>query len=216
MERTIRITGIGTAKRSPDTIQIPMTVNTKARTYEKAVKEASEIVSLLSEAVQRAGFSRNDLKTTGFSVDSEYSSKRDKNDNYVRVFEGYRCSHSLKIEFGFDIEMLSDVMKTISESGTCPELDIRFFVKDAKAIKAELLETAAIDANVKALALCRASGTQLGKLLSIDYSWSQIDLYSNTDFEVGTGIRALCESAPVFVPEDIEAKDSVTFVWEIL
>ncbi len=66
--------------------------------------------------------------------------------------------------------------------------------------------------------LTDASGESLGELVNIDYSWGQIN------FEVApmTKLSALGESSEIndsymmdIEPDDIEASDTVTIVWEI-
>lgn len=216
MERTITIRGIGRARTRPDTIVIPMTVESTNTAYAQAIESNVKQITLLREAVKKSGFRKEDLKTVNYIVQTVYHSEKDMYDNYRSVFDGYRCRHDLKLEFDFDTDRLGMVLKAVSESKVSPELNIRFTVKDVDGVTNEMLQTAAIDANVKALTLCRASGVEMGELVSIDYSWGEINLYSDTRLDMDCCNRAMDAGRTYDMePEEIETRDTVTFIWTI-
>ena len=218
MERTIRIKGTGKAKTRPDTVEIPMVVEGSGQKYEDAVEMAAQFVNVLRGRLEKVGFPAEALKTVSYDIDEETRSEKDKHGNYKTIFVGFRCTHRLKLELDFDSGRLGETLNAVASSGVNPDLRVKFLVKNREGVVAEMLRTAAIDANVKALVLCNALGVKLGKLLSIDYSWGEIDLYSHTNYECDDYI--CCESAPVYSsmaiePEDVETEDTVTFIWEI-
>jgi uncharacterized protein YggE len=98
-----------------------------------------------------------------------------------------------------------------------PKLTVAFTVKDATAINEEMLRSAAENAKRKAEILCTASGVLLGDLIAIDYSWGELDVRSDTRYDLGEE----CMAAPMMaksieiVPDDIDVSDTATFVWEI-
>ena len=60
---------------------------------------------------------------------------------------------------------------------------------------------------------------KLGDLITIDYNWSGINLYSITHYDITDtfeeadySVRSLDEN---ITPDDIKASNSATFVWEI-
>ena len=58
----------------------------------------------------------------------------------------------------------------------------------------------------------------LGTLLSIDYNWGELHLYSPTSCSVGSADLAETCGAPADMaiePDDIDVSDSAVFVWEI-
>lgn len=70
------------------------------------------------------------------------------------------------------------------------------------------------------LAQLRAAiaGVTLGTLLSIDYNWGELHLYSPTSCSVGSADLAVTCGAPADMaiePDDIDVSDSAVFVWEI-
>ena len=83
-----------------------------------------------------------------------------------------------------------------------------------------LRESACANAKAKAKAeiLTKASGVTLGELVSIDYNWGELHLYSPTRYEMEADCLMKISAAPTAMdiePDDIDVSDSVTFVWEI-
>lgn len=104
-------------------------------------------------------------------------------------------------------------MSVIAISKAKPKVDIAFTLKDDGEIKEEVLRDASNNGRKKAEILVSTSGVKLGKLISIDYSWKDIELYSDTNY---------CDSKPIskmssidIEPKDIKIEGSVTFSWEI-
>ena len=218
MNRTITIKGIGKLSLKPDQTVVSPTLKTVRADYDKAMDEAAKHLEQLRSAIAEIGFTKDDLKTTSFDVGTEYENERDKNGNYKQIFVGYRVTHGLKLEFDFDSQRLSKVLGAIAVCIAEPELNVQFTVKDKEAVDAALLQSACANAKAKAEILTKASGVTLGELVSIDYNWSELHLYSPTHYEMDPPCMARASAAPTDMdiePDDIDVSDSVTFVWEI-
>ena len=215
MNRTITIKGTGKVSVKPDLIIITMHLESHDYVYEKTMKLAAESVNILQNAIEKAGFNKDNLKTTDFNIRTHYESYRDKDNNYKSRFDGYICEHGLKLEFDFDTEVLSNVLTAIGEAMVEPNLNIQFSVKDKDAVNEELLIRATENAKRKAEILTKASNIALGDLISIDYNWGDLYLYSNTSYNMEDRCMAFKASAPDIEPDDIDVSDTVTFVWEI-
>ena len=87
------------------------------------------------------------------------------------------------------------------------------------SVNEELLSNAAKNARKKAETLCSASGASLGKLITIDYNWSDINIFSKADLRMeDTCALAMPTAAlpPIDIqPNDINVSDTATFIWEI-
>lgn len=218
MNRTITIKGIGKLSLKPDQTVVSLMLKTVHADYDKAMDEAAKHLEQLRSAIAEIGFTKDDLKTTSFDVGTEYENERDKNGNYKQIFVGYRVTHGLKLEFDFDSQRLSKVLGAIAVCIAEPELNVQFTVKDKKAVDAALLESACANAKVKAEILTKASGVTLGELVSIDYNWGELHLFSQTQYDMEDACMRMASAAPTSIeiePDDIDVSDSVTFVWEI-
>lgn len=218
MTKTITVKGVGNVSVKPDLIVVSMKLATEDREYDKTMELAAQRISLINDSLEEIGFEKNSVKTTDFNVRTNYESVKDKSGNYKSVFKGYVCNHNLKVEFDFDTKTLARVLSAISESLAKPEFSISFTVKDPSAVRGELLKAAVKNAKEKAEILCLASGVKLGELVSIDYNWGEINLYSDTNYEVGDRFmaKAACLSNIDIQPDDIKTTDTATLVWEIL
>ena len=218
MPRTITVKGMGNVKAAPDYIVISMNLESQNNNYDETMELAAKQIDYLNISLEAIGFEKESVKTTNFNVRTDYDSVKDKNGNYKRNFNGYICSHRLKVEFDFDTKRLAQTLYAISKCLATPELSIAFTVKDPSAVNKELLRSASINAKEKAQILCEASNVELGTLISIDYNWGVLNIISHTDYM----LEEKCMSMPMgamsdmeIEPDDIEVSDTATFVWEI-
>lgn len=214
--RTITVKGIGAVSVKPDLIVLRLSMETAEYEYDAAMKAAAEKIDFLNKALEAAGFEKKSAKTADFRVRADYDRLNDGKGNYSSVFMGYKCRHELKIEFDFDTKRLAKALSEISKCIAKPEISIDFTVKDSSAVSGELLKAAAKNAREKAEILCAASGAKLGELLSIDYNWGELHLYSATDYDVEGKCMMLGAADDMDIePEEIKARDTATFAWEI-
>lgn len=216
--KTITVKGVGNVQVKPDLVVVSMSLETIDVEYGAAMERAAGKIEKLDDALGKVGFEKHSVKTTNFDVHTEYDSVKNKDGKYERVFLGYECSHRLKVEFDFDVKRLADVLSALAACDVAPELSVAFTVKNPEAVSAELLRSATKNAREKAEILCNASGRKLGDLLSIDYNWGELNVYSDT----GYGVERAClmKASPSLQnidiePNDIDTRDSATFVWEI-
>lgn len=214
--RTITVKGIGAVSVKPDLIVLRLSMETAEYEYDAAMKAAAEKIDFLNKALEAAGFEKKSAKTADFRVRADYDRRNDGKGNYTSVFMGYKCRHELKIEFDFDTKRLAKALSEISKCIAKPEISIDFTVKDSSAVSGELLKAAVKNAREKAEILCAASGAKLGELLSIDYNWGELHLYSATDYDVEGKCMMLSAADDMDIePEEIKARDTATFEWAI-
>lgn len=164
--------------------------------------------------MKNAGLDPKNLKTTYFSIDSEYESYRDKNDDYKEKFVGYEYEHRTYIEFENDNKILGKVLYELAHCDVKVKFDINYTVKDKEKVKNDLLEKAVEDSTTKAKVLAKASGVKLKEILNIDYSWGEIDIYSSPMDDL-----MVCKAASTYdidiEADDIDVQDTVTITWTI-
>ena len=226
MDRTIRVTGRGKIYVKPDLIRLYITLDDTKDSYENALEESTIQFELLKDCFENIGFLRTDLKTINFSVDTQYENYQDKNKAWKKKLIGYKYIHSMKIEFDVDNERLGKVLYALSRLSSKPEFRIMYCVKNPEETKNRLLMNAIEDSKEKAKVLSQAAGVVLGDIVTIDYSWGELEVCSSP---IGAG---LCRSisSPVWgieeeefyggynidiEPDDIDVSDTVTVVWKI-
>ena len=220
MERTIRVTGRGKMNVKPDTIELNIFVSKVYPEYAEAMEASAEMTEVLKAAAERAGFDPRDLKTTGFSINMNYEGVYDEKGNWKNKFAGYRYDHNLALRFDADNVKLGKMLWELSDCGADAEISINHTVKDPEPVRNELLAKAVKDSRTKAEVLAAASGVSLGDIISVDYSWGEMQIYNRTVDNMTFGGAAKMSMTEESFDMDIEAddihiRDTVTVIWEI-
>lgn len=215
--RTIRVTGKGQLRVKPDQTRITLSLEGLYPEYGETLRRSNQDTERIKDLLMELGFTRTDLKTLNFNVDTEYESYQVKN-TYKQRFVGYKYYHQMKVEFDSDNARLGKVLYALAKCPLQPEIRLSYTVKDPEAAKNQLLTKAVADAQAKAQVLTQAAGVTLKDIQSIDYSWDRID------FEIQPMNRMLMakecadEAAGIDIdidPDDIDVSDTVTVLWEI-
>ena len=216
-ERVITVKGQGTVSMAPDCIEIDINLSETYSTYEKSMEAAAESLEEIREALKPLGFDKKNIKTSKFNINSKYDSKRDKDGNYTRYFVGYEYNNKLSVEFDNDNKKLGKVLYALSKCSSAPEFSIKYKMKDYSEMKEILLERSVADAKKKALIMSKAAGVTLGEIISIDYSWSEINIYHDDNVIYESMER--CESSIEAIDlqaDNLSTSDTVTVTWEIV
>lgn len=221
MERTIRVTGKGNLSVKPDTIRLIMTMEGAQKEYDMALEESADMTRDLEKIFYNLGFDTKDIKTLRFDVRTLYEEYQAKDKSWKKRFEGYGHRHCMKLEFPADDKRLGRILYLLGHSDVKPEFQIEYTVADPEACKNQLLENAVADSKRKAEVLAKAAGVKLGNLVTIDYSWAEIDFISrpidNMRLE-DCRMRSYGSKEAYDIdinPDDIDVTDTVMVVWEI-
>lgn len=218
MERTIRVTGKGRVSVKPDMVRINMTIEDVLPEYDKAISRSAQATESLKDIFVAFGFERSDLKTKHFHINTEYESYRDKNNDWKQKFVGYKYVHRMKLEFPSDNELLGKILYAVAHAPAKPEFSIEYTVSDPESSKNILLANAIKDSKEKAIVLCDAAEVELGEIITIDYSWGEIDFVTRPMESDLCEMRMMEAPGSYNIdiePDDIDVTDTVTAVWKI-
>lgn len=223
MERTIRVTGKGNLSIKPDTIRLVMTMEGMEQEYNKAIQCSADMTEQIKSMFERLGFVKDEIKTLYFNVNAEFESYQTKDKSWKRRFEGYKFIHRIKVEFPVDNIRLGKILYELSHCPIRPEFCIEYTVADPEKCKNDLLANAVIDSKQKAEVLVEAAGVSLGNIVTIDYSWGEIEFISrpieHMMLEECCARNSIDESGAGYNidinPDDIDVSDNVTVVWTI-
>lgn len=208
-ERTITVTGQSKLSIPPDSIVINMILTTLKEEYNEAIEAAGEDLNELRKCLNTVGFTKEEIKTTDFQVNTRYENVKDNSENFKRVFKGYEVINRLRVEFPEDPIKLAKVLNSLSGCSAKPEFSISYEIKDKKEFEERLIQAAIIDATSKAEKMV-AARVKLGKLIKIDGGNSFIGSANNR-------LMALKESDASLdlEPANITGEASVTMMWRI-
>lgn len=224
--RTIHVTGKGMLKVHPDMTMITMDLEGQYPNYDETLRHSAEDTEDLKKILSGFGFERSDLKTLSFDIDPDFESYEERRGNqkqYKRRLVGYKFTHRLKVKFPSDNDRLGKILYALANCPLKPEFRISYTVKDQESAKNELLSRAIADAKEKTKVLTAAAGISLGDIQAIDYSWGEINfdispmrkLMECVDYEMEPTLGSKPYAIDI-EPDDIEAADTVTVIWEII
>lgn len=219
MDKTIKITGKGKVSVKPDIIRLNMTMEESYKEYEVTLRQSSETTKILKELFVSLGFKNDDLKTRSFDINTKYESYKAKDQSWKKRLIGYTYTHHMFIEFDADTKKLGEILYALAHSVITPEISIEYTVSDPEKHKDKLLKNAIEDSKHKAEVLANAADVKLGDIVSIDYSWGEINFVSepiqNFAFASAEKTTGRVGYDIDIEADDIDVTDTVTVIWNI-
>jgi len=183
-QRTISVTGSGTARLTPDIVIITLGVQTQADQVARAVQDNNARSSRVMEAIKEAGVAAGDVQTSNFSVSSQLTYDTLGNPTgEVNYFVSNTVTITLR-----EISKLGDLLQSALENGANSVQNVTYSVEDpSEALDKARLE-AIQDAQAQAAQLATAAGAQLGPMFSLnEYSPIPAPFYAAPTFGKGGG-----------------------------
>ena len=187
--------------------------------YGTEITPSSETTKILKELFVSLGFKKDDLKTRSFGINTKYESYKAKDQSWKKRLIGYTYTHHMLIEFDADNNKLGEILYALAHSVITPEISIEYTASDAERYKDELLKNAIEDSKHKAKVLEHAADVELGDIVSIDYSWGEINFVSEPiqNFAFASAEKTI--DSPGYdidiEADDIDVTDTVTVIWNI-
>ena len=210
---TIRTEGMAEIKAVPDIVGIYFNIETNGLTAKEAKDKNSEIVDAVINSLINFGFERDRITTQNFNIYEDY-----EYDDGKRISNGYKTTHSLKVELKTeDTEKSGEVIDIGIDSGaTISYINFELSLDKQNKYKALALSQATEDARIKAEAISDGLNKNLGKLVSI-YD-SSFDYYPWRTYE-SVGIASIdiadAKSATSIQPGEQTISARITAVYRI-
>lgn len=211
---TISITGQAYMECAPNELFIFLRIKEKDMdSAENARNKAATTIDKVLRALERLGFTDDDIGTTRYNIEPKYEWE-----NHVKVFKGYHVTVTIKVTLEKDeFDLSGKVIDEAVYAGSYVD-SISFGLSKEKRndIKIHLLAQAAKDGKLKAETIVNALGDKLGDVKSInsnEYNYQPQTYWRNSyDKEMSYG-----ESVPTTImPSDLTISAEVKMVFEIL
>lgn len=161
--RTIRVSGVGEIRAVPDMATVQFAVETTGLTAQDAGQSNADQMDRVVQALIRAGVTRQDIQTSGYSVYPEYAMQRGGELDPPRI-TGYRATNQV----GVRTRQLTQV-GTLIDAGLAAGANrlngVGFELKDSQAAEAQALTLAVQNATTSARTMATALGVTLGSIL---------------------------------------------------
>lgn len=208
-QRTVSVSGAGTAYLVPDIAYIYVGVHTEKPSAAEAVKENNAQTQKMIDALREFGIDAKDIRTTSFSIWPQ-----DKYDPMTGTPTGqkvYVVDNTVYVTIR-DLDKLGELLDTVIAAGANTVNSIQFDVADKDAALKQARADAVKDAKVKAQELADAAGVKLGEVQTIGFFDSvSYPVYNGK----GGGGGAAAEAAVPIQPGQLTFTVTVNVTYEI-
>ena len=191
-ERTLSVTGTGTANLTPDIAYVNIGVHTESETADEAVAENNAQTQEVIQALTDSGIDAKDIRTSSFSIYP--MDKYDPATGQPTGEKTYVVDNTVYVTVR-DLEQLGDLLDTAIQAGANTVNSVQFDVADKDKALAPARDAAVKDANAKAQELATSAGVQLGELISVSYQDTPV--YPVYDGRGGGGAAAEAAAVPI-------------------
>ncbi|MEM4182131.1 MAG: SIMPL domain-containing protein [Candidatus Pacearchaeota archaeon] len=166
---TISSTGEAEISVIPDKVVLYLNIETNGSNSKEANEKNSKIYDDLIDSLEKIGIKKEEIKTSSFNIfeDVEWTS-------YGKKSRGWKAVHSLEIKLNStEGEKIGKVIDEVVGVGAIISWINFELSKDLEIkTKAEAIKLASQDARARAEALVSGQGRKIGKLISIEESFS--------------------------------------------
>lgn len=155
----IEVTGSADVKVMPDRALVFVSVQNRGRTAALAGQENARRAAAVQEAIRAAGVAREQLSTSDYSVQPQYTYPANK----PPELNGYQAGNTVRVEVRA-LENVGKVIDAALAAGATNIGSVSFYVSNLDAVRREALAAATRDARLSAEAMAVAAGGRLGSL----------------------------------------------------
>lgn len=196
-QRTINVSGSGTASARPDEVVLRLGVETTAETAREAVSENSQQMAAVIDALREAGIPDENIQTQTIRLRAQYETVRtDVAGVTQRELVGYTATNVVAARTA-DLEAVGQLLDEAVEAGANRIEGLRFELSDPVELLEQARAAAWQDAEAKAEQLASLAGVELAEVLTIDEA-------TTAPRPVG---RVAVEAAEMAVPIEPGAED---------
>ncbi|MEM9630666.1 MAG: SIMPL domain-containing protein [Pseudomonadota bacterium] len=169
---SITMEGRGTVSVAPDMAVITTNVVTTAKTAAEALSENSASITKVIDAIKGAGIEAKDIQTRGFGIYPRYEQVKGGSNRQPNIV-GYEIRNGVEVSVR-DLTKLGGLLTLVVESGANSVDGIRFEVSDPEKKLDEARKKAVEAARHKAEIFASAAGVELGNIMTIAETGTQM------------------------------------------
>lgn len=180
----VSVAGMGMVTITPDAASISVGVNVMQKNLSEAQAAATSQMESVIATLIAAGVDEKDIQTTNYSVSIMQNYD---NNGYPSEIIGFQVNNQVNVTIR-EIDKLGGILDQVVAAGANSIYGISFIVTDSTAAASQARAAAIADAMAKAEEIAAATGTRLGRLVSVSESYSPPPM--PVDFYGGAGEMA--------------------------
>lgn|SRR5690554_1531167 len=202
-EGSLNVSGKAVVSGTPDIAYISLGVETRGDSAQQAAAENATLMTQVMEALKRLGLVESDLSTSGYNVYSYQQTNR--NDANAETTTIYVVQNRIDIKTR-DLTGVGEIIDTAIEAGANQIQGIQFDIEDKQAMQLQALENAIQQARMKAEAMAKGAGINLGGIKVITEQHTSYIPYNDT---AALRTFAMAEAKTQITPGDVEVTADV-------
>lgn len=164
LQRTIAVSGTGTATLAPDLATFSAGVTETNANVTDAQNSVNTKANAIIDALRQRGVDVDkDVKTTGYSVQPQYNYPS----NSAPVLTGYRVTSTVTVMVR-DIKKVGELLDAVTKAGANQVGSVSFGLSDPEGASRAAREQAVQNARGKADTLAKATGVGVGMVMTIE------------------------------------------------
>lgn len=217
-EATISVQGKGAIHVVPDVTRLEITIERVFPDYQKAFAQAKENSSWLVKILEFNKKPGKLAKTVKFDITDHEENEYDEKGHYIgKVCEGFDLEQRVKIDLPIDNLLTNNIVRGVGKFIPGAQINIGYTVQDPRPHQLKMLARAVKDAKEKAEIMADATGCKLGKVVNINYHYSNVTVYSQARniHDSKEAFASTTDSLDI-TPEDLVMSDTVDVTFELV
>ncbi|MGN1394375.1 MAG: SIMPL domain-containing protein [Succinivibrionaceae bacterium] len=207
----IVVNGVSSIYAQANQVELYVGVVSEKDTVKEAKKNAEDSVKSFFDGIEKLKINKEMVKAEDISIYPNYEYKDRK-----RILVGYTAKRMITVKLS-DFTYIPKVLDLAVASGMNSIEDLKYGVKDPKAIKEQARQEAIKNARENAESLAKGFGVSLGKIKSVVYHSYQATprtfKASNKALLMDAAVNSVSED--VYTPSDIRFDDEVSVTFYI-
>lgn len=219
-DNTVTVQGNAQVKATPDLITVYYNIETLGKTASEAKDSEDIIYEKLVNSLIAQGLEKSEIQTQNFNV---YPNTYWDSITRTQKTDGYKASHNIKVELSLEkLDKLNSVVDAGIDSGAAISyINFELTQESQSKYKAEALELAAKDAQIKVDAVASGFNKKAGRLISVQvdsynyYPWNIYAAKTDASGSISNDEVAIRESTMDIAPSDQEISATVSATYKL-
>lgn len=210
-QNIVTVEGSGKLSVKPDIAYLSIGTATEAKTAKEAQStNATKIAALTKLLKETWGIADKDIQTGQFYVQPNYS----YNDKEGQQIKGYSAQHTLKITYR-DLEKVGQLLDAAAAAGANRIDNISFSTENPDQYQEQVIQKAVDDAGKKAQAIAKATGRQIGKVISVSQGSMATPMYRESYEMLNVAGKSMADQGTAIQPGEIDLQATLTVIYEL-
>ncbi|BDC99911.1 SIMPL domain-containing protein [Persicobacter psychrovividus] len=209
-ESTISVEATGMFSASPDIVNLSINLEGRDEIFARALDLLNTKSENITEALLKAGLKKEQLFTADYQIRQNMQYNKESRKSEI---VGYIASHALTLQLPLDNQQIKKVISAISKADANALFHVSFALKDANKAKEKALANAVLQAQQKALIICKAADLKLGSINRVEFN----EQFGGTPYQRLNGAKKydmeMSGNIPEFTPSNITVTQSVKILY---